>query len=326
MADKKSNGRRGDFTSSSTNMADEADLSSLYFFDDPPLFESYRSYYQTTRKDMWKSISSRIPSQSEISDVSSVEDAASESTISGSPIRTDAYPDSEDFQSIINEYEGYEDPPCTLLPPTSFVTIADDYDCIITTSCERETRKFRVSEKVLSISSPVLRKLIVEAKDPTLRATKLDETDNGEFLGSDQDDSSTSLTLEGDPRAFEIVLQIIHYQEDDEKLENLEFDIFTQIVFLCEKYGWHKALRRWTRFWLEKYEPHALKPGYENWLYVTQVFKTKKDVAKLSKLLGESCGIFPARRSPAGPGEGRFLSRGGKVVDASLWPSDMFCK
>ncbi|KAF3282273.1 hypothetical protein TWF970_001686 [Orbilia oligospora] len=250
-----------------------------------------------------------------MSDFSTFDDTDSDSTVPGSPIPTDTNSDSPDPEPFANSDEDNENPPSTLLP-IIFVTIADDYDCIVTVSSECDIRKFRVSEKILSISSPVLRNLITEAKSQTSCSAVQPESENSE--------SKISLTLKGDPRAFGTIFEIIHYQGDDEQLENIIFDVFTQVVLLCERYEWHKALRRWTRFWLEKYEPHALEPGYENWLYIANAFKTTKHVEELSTLLGKSCGIFPAGRSPEGPGQGRFFSRNGQVVDASLWPPMTF--
>ncbi|KAF3090219.1 hypothetical protein TWF102_009433 [Orbilia oligospora] len=269
------------------------------------------------------------------SGISTVQDTDSNSTVPWSPIRTDANSDSLGPGLFVPSDEGDEsgeddesDEDTEYYPSTSlpviFVSIADNYDCIVTVSSECETTKFRVSEKVLSVSSPVLRNLITEAKTRTSGAVDPIEADDNESSESENSDFNTSLTLEGDPSAFKIVFQVIHFQGDGEQLKSIEFKVFTQIVWLCEKYGLHKALRKWTRFWRKKYEPHALEPGYENWLYIADALKKTKHVEKLSTLLGRDCGIFPAGRSPEGPGQGRFFSRNGQVVDASLWPPMTF--
>ncbi|KAF3312402.1 hypothetical protein TWF173_007203 [Orbilia oligospora] len=280
-----------------------------------------------------EAIYSRTPLHSEISGISTVQDTDSDSTVPWSPIRTDANSDPLGPRLLVHSDEGDEsdednDSCPSISLPVIFVSIADNYDCIVTVFSKCETTKFRVLEKVLWVSSPVLKNLITEAKTRTSGAVDPIETDDNESSESENSDSNTSLTLEGDPSAFKIVFQVFHghSQGHGEQLKNIEFKVFTQIVWLCEKYGWHKALRRWTRFWRKKYEPHALEPGYENWLYIADVLKKTKHVEKLSTLLGRDCGIFPAGRSPEGPGQGRFFSRNGQVVDASLWPPMTFRK
>ncbi|KAK6358771.1 hypothetical protein TWF730_008090 [Orbilia blumenaviensis] len=309
-------------------------------------------------------IPSKTPSQSEVDDDNSFSGSSSSQTItSGLSIKSDQDGDDgdkeEDYGSEKGgDKDGTEDgdydedieDPGSIPIPTVCIAITDDFDCTVVTSCERNVVKFQVSEKILSLSSIVLKKILQDAKLAALSISSDGEEWEEEEEGEEEDDeeeeaeddeeddedddedsglsevyesgSGDLIRLEGDPHALEVIFQIIHYQGDDKILEDLDFDCFAHVAFLCEKYKWQKALRGWIQYWLDKHEPRALEPGHENWLYIATVFNTQRHAAELTKLLADVCGIFPVGRS----GHGKYLSRENKTIDAQLWPSETFCK
>ncbi|RVD84025.1 uncharacterized protein DFL_005793 [Arthrobotrys flagrans] len=143
--------------------------------------------------------------------------------------------------------------------PTYCYPIVKDYDCTVIISPNSEVIHFQVSAHTLSCSSVILKGLL----------RKITETSGSDDERRKDKVPSVRLELEGDPILFDMIFRVIHGNAREIPLKNVTFEQFTQIAFLCQRYEWHAALQPWTQYWLEKYEKHALEPGFENWLCET---------------------------------------------------------
>ncbi|KAF3316775.1 hypothetical protein TWF173_001438 [Orbilia oligospora] len=123
------------------------------------------------------------------------------------------------------------------------------------------------------------------------------------------------------PEAFRIILSILHFNPASDT-RDINFKTFTRITYLSEMYKWQGVLEVWNNIWLDKYEPHALDPGYEDWLYIANIFDRNNPVESLVTCLGRECysvehGAMLSRR---------LISRGGVHLDASLWSQEQLRK
>ncbi|KAF3182204.1 hypothetical protein EYR41_010670 [Orbilia oligospora] len=163
--------------------------------------------------------------------------------------------------------------------------------------------RYAVSKEVLSVSSRVLRPLVRELSEYRLVMVA------GKRLGY--------LEMTGHPEAFRIILSILHFNPASD-IRDINFKTFTRITYLSEMYQWQGVLEVWNNIWLDKYEPHALEPGYEDWLYIADIFGRNNPVESLVTRLGKECysmehGAMLNRR---------LISRGGAHLDTSLWSQE----
>ncbi|RVD83513.1 uncharacterized protein DFL_007899 [Arthrobotrys flagrans] len=261
-------------------------------------------------------IPSRTPSQSEADDNSIIaEETTTNASLHGpsSPLKpaTDTHHIDRDGDS--NEADS----------DSVITTLTEDYNLtvIVKDKSDGKIFKFRVSKDVLSISSPVLKSLIGVNIPPQGTSSCDDDSDRkaGEPVKTGQ-----TLFLEGHPSAFHAILSIVHFALDKKALLSIGFETFTEIALLVEKYEWGRAIQPWSDIWLKKFERYALRPGYENWLYIAKVFDTTKNVERLIALLGRQCAsyngaCFSRRYKTHGRLSGDFWNH--QVVKTDLWPN-----
>ncbi|KAK6499934.1 hypothetical protein TWF481_010290 [Arthrobotrys musiformis] len=213
----------------------------------------------------------------------------------------------------------------TDLVPTSRITITENYNCIVVATREpEEVIHYQVSADVLKPSSAIISEMIDDAYAVHIGNGRSDNGRENDKI------SCIRLELKGDTSLLEVILRVLHGNEGEceTTLENLTFQQVAKVAAICQKYKWEDVVKPWSQSWIEKYEPYALEPGYEDWLLIAGVFDTQKQVQELIAVLGNTCGIFPPGRVPrpteAEPGRGRLFLRDKRVVDASLWPPTTF--
>ncbi|KAK6519252.1 hypothetical protein TWF281_003088 [Arthrobotrys megalospora] len=185
--------------------------------------------------------------------------------------------------------------------------IADDDASDITVVVLHHRHRFRFlsSKSVLSLSSPIIQRTIqtcMNFESPTGGWDDRDIPENPEW----------TIYLDGDPQAMQAVLLLLHLKGSD-KFFNISFELFTEISVLCDRYAWQDALRPWVRAWLERFARNALKPGYENWLYIATVYNYDKKIKELVAALATEVSL------PSGCGN--FILRGERNISKTLWPA-----
>ncbi|KAK6540627.1 hypothetical protein TWF694_008021 [Orbilia ellipsospora] len=142
------------------------------------------------------------------------------------------------------------------LKTSSAYPICEKYDLILLLTSGSLLAEFQVSKEILSRSSSEIERMIT-AK-PTSWCIR--EGKKVQYIN-----------ICGSKEALMRILYILHFQAGDD-LYGLEFDEVIEIAALCELYSWSRSIHPWPRIWWESYERYAMRPGYEDWLYLTQVF------------------------------------------------------
>ncbi|KAF3210905.1 hypothetical protein TWF192_000068 [Orbilia oligospora] len=186
------------------------------------------------------------------------------------------------------------------------IPIVDEanHDMTIVITFHHHRVRYLVSKNVLSLSSPTVNQL--------LQTNVQLELIPGVDMGQPHEINEYTMHLNGNPKAMQAVLMMLHLKGFDD-LFNISFELFTEIAILCARYGWQDALRPWVRNWLDRFIKNILKPGHENWLYASKIFKCEKRVDELISTLANEvstpseCGIFIFRRE--------------KRISKALWPA-----
>ncbi|KAF3182632.1 hypothetical protein TWF788_005946 [Orbilia oligospora] len=248
--------------------------------------------------DSWSGVPSRTPSQSETDTSSMLEvENDTEPPVFG-PRRLTRLGLSENAHAYYSN-SGSRQPEISV-----DYSFTEDCDLVIVIhSPHSPIVRYAVSKEVLSVSSRVLRPLIRELSEYRL------VTVAGRRLGY--------LEMTGYPEAFRIILSILHFNPALD-IRDINFKTFTRITYLSEMYQWQRVLEVWNNIWLDKYEPHALEPGYEDWLYIADIFGRNNPVESLVTCLGKECysvehGAMVNRR---------LVIRGGVHLNASLWSQE----
>ncbi|KAF3144019.1 hypothetical protein TWF569_007185 [Orbilia oligospora] len=110
-----------------------------------------------------------------------------------------------------------------------------------------------------------------------------------------------------DPSSLDILFQVIHWKTEDLP-QHLTFDALRNLATACEKYGCGRVLNPWPLVWMEEYEQQAVRPGFEDWMFIAQALDTrnaKVDVISRQMVLEISsiskCGTY-LRRDVRGEG------------------------
>ncbi|KAF3250712.1 hypothetical protein TWF192_005151 [Orbilia oligospora] len=247
------------------------------------------------------SIPPRTPSRSDV-DSNSVmaEETASDPSTSG--LSTPQRLDFETSDSPANIPEAS-------INLTNATIFTEDYDLIVVVRSQTDQRTFiyLVSKDILSVSSSVLRPIIRALPAP-----------NGILGAIATVKGLKKLYIDGDPEALRVIFHILHF-DADESCRDVEFNTLCQIAILADKYQWQMALQTWSEIWLLLWEKFALDPGYENWLYISEVFNSLNEVEKLVELLGKECSALDVE----GFQPYRVNGTQNQYLNTELWPMDL---
>lgn len=120
----------------------------------------------------------------------------------------------------------------------------------------------KVSRKALSLSSPVFLAMLgvnskfKEATDKTLNC-------DGAQIISFEEDNFESMTT---------VTRIMHLQSDQVPMK-ITFKQLYQVAVLCDKYDLRRCLGPWMDIWTGPYLDCYAKQGFEDWLFISAVFR-----------------------------------------------------
>ncbi|KAK6513057.1 hypothetical protein TWF506_009220 [Arthrobotrys conoides] len=232
------------------------------------------------------------------------------------PLRTPSRSDVEN--SSLPEGETFSDPSTSGLStprgPISHTTLAttiftEDYDLVVSpiNGTDQQAFRYMVSKDVLSVSSSVLRPLIKAIPAPI-----------NDLGASTTARTLRKLDLDGDPEALRVIFNILHFNAD-ERCRDIEFNTLCQIAILADKYQWQRALQTWSEIWLLLWEKFALDPGYENWIYISQVFNSLNEVERLVELLGKECSAIGVE----GLQPYRVSGTRHEYLNIELWSNDL---
>lgn len=120
----------------------------------------------------------------------------------------------------------------------------------------------KVCRKAISLSSPVfLAMLGVNSKFKEATDMTLDR--DGVQIVLFEDDKFETMT---------IIARIIHLQNDNVPV-SMTFKQLYQVAVLCDKYDLKRCLGPWTNIWATPYLDCYARPGYEEWLFMSIVFR-----------------------------------------------------
>ncbi|RVD89631.1 uncharacterized protein DFL_000630 [Arthrobotrys flagrans] len=264
--------------------------------------ESTRASAPRSLPDSWSLAPLRTPSQSETdTDFTTAEETASDPSTSGlsTPRRLIA----DTNNSIASPEE------TGTAITTTTTTFTEDYDLVVIAKDENNQQafKYQVSKDVLSVSSSVLR--------PLIRAIPAPSDNSGTAATTRR---FRELDLDGDPEALRVIFGIIHFNAD-ESSRDISFNTLYKIAILAEKYQWQGALQTWSEIWLLLWERFALDPGYENWLYISKVFNTQREVENLVALLAKQCSSIGVEGVQAY----RLCDARKEYLNTELWPEEL---
>ncbi|KAK6342311.1 hypothetical protein TWF718_007714 [Orbilia javanica] len=240
--------------------------------------------------DFWNRVPSRTPSQSAADTDSSAEGESNAEPSSQGPSTSQ-----RSSVSANNDITGPEEGGINI---RCFFTHECDLLVVIRRIGFAPVR-YAVSQAVLSISSRVLRPLIRGLPDieVTVAERRL-----------------KVLEISGDSEAFRIIFSILHFNPASD-IRDISVKTFAEITFLSEMYQWQRVLDIWNQVWLDKWEPHALEPGNEDWLFIAGIFGRNEQIEALVAILAKQCYMM----------EGKMMqqrSPGWSRLDTRLWPEE----
>ncbi|KAF8243461.1 hypothetical protein K440DRAFT_664086 [Wilcoxina mikolae CBS 423.85] len=166
------------------------------------------------------------------------------------------------------------EPPKAPMPPMTEVHIYRDGDMILEVTDGVEQRRFTVVSHILCIASPVFRAML--GRHSSFRERREFEMQDESFL------FVLELPEEESVEAMEIMLNAIHLQND--KVPTIiSFNKLVQIAVICDKYDMSKAVHPQVSFWMQQNERLALLDNYEDWLFISWVFRRSKTFESLSR-------------------------------------------
>lgn len=118
------------------------------------------------------------------------------------------------------------------------VEIDEDGDVILGTNLPADKRRFRVSSKVLSLASPVLRKMF---HSQFKEALLLREAASPVEIELSDDDGEALL----------VVCSTLHYRTDT-MLEALPIETLVKVSILSDKYDMSAGLHGWSSTWIKE--------------------------------------------------------------------------
>ena len=151
-------------------------------------------------------------------------------------------------------------------------TIIIDTDGDLTMSLKGGNLK--VSQKVLSLSSPVFRAMLGAA-------SRFRESTDKEF----ERDGTQAVSFEDDDfQSMAIIARIMHLQSNQVP-KKLTFKQLYQVAILCDKYDFKECLGPWPKIWAKPYLKSYALEGYEGWLFMSIVFGNEEIFKDISKHL-----------------------------------------
>jgi len=162
-----------------------------------------------------------------------------------------------------------------------------DMEIVLKTNTIHAT--YVVSSHQLRAGSPVFRDLLgqdsafVEHNSCRYRQTP----DSGLNANSNRGHYQLQLKKDHDLAALSIVLFILHARVQALP-ESVHFDNLIIILAICDYYDCSVVLQPWQGKWIESWRKHLGSPGYEDWLYVSWVFREDQTFQTLTKKLSES--------------------------------------
>ena len=120
----------------------------------------------------------------------------------------------------------------------------------------------KVSRKALSLSSPVFLAML-GANSNFKEATDITLDHDGIQVVSFEDDDFEAMT---------VIARIIHLQSD-QVAATMTFKQLYQVAVLCDKYDLNRCLGPWKDIWANPYLDCYAWDGYEEWLFMSIVFR-----------------------------------------------------
>lgn len=121
------------------------------------------------------------------------------------------------------------------------------------------------------------------------------------------------LTLEDDnPEALGVILLALHCQNTLVP-KTVTFQNLVDLAIICDKYDCAAGVSLWVDIWKKDWTSSALKPGYEQWLFIAWTFGIQDVFTNLSKKL-----ILEGLYSPED--STLFVTKEGFCLDEMLVP------
>lgn len=120
----------------------------------------------------------------------------------------------------------------------------------------------KVSRKAFSLSSPVFLAML-GANSKFKEATDRNLDRDGVQSISFEDDSFQTMT---------VIARIVHLQSD-KVTKSMTFKQLHQVAVMCDKYDLKRCLGPWPNIWATPYLDSYARSGYEEWLFMSVVFR-----------------------------------------------------
>lgn len=165
------------------------------------------------------------------------------------------------------------------------ITFDKDGDVILVLPSPIALARFLVCSRVLCYASPVFKAML--GKDSCFK--------EGASLARAQASKPVEVVLkEDDPRAFLIILRILHHQQGLIKAE-IEEDILYQLAILCDKYDLQPLLGSWFRDRVSRMQDSDSKVlTGSRWLTMSFMFGHTSLFTTLSKEIILRCSMSPS--------------------------------
>ncbi|EPS41617.1 hypothetical protein H072_4478 [Dactylellina haptotyla CBS 200.50] len=175
-------------------------------------------------------------------------------------------------------------------------TISESSECSLNVLHQNTTFQYRVSQSILNHSSKLLAQETVPHTKDVVELLALQES---------------KVLLDVDPDAMHRVLKLLHFDAGEDDFD-IEFNDLRQVAIICKRFELQRALRSWTRVWMDQQYENATEPGNEDWLFISDVLDDSREVESLISDLSEECSAISDCDS--------YLLRDGVLVSTELWP------
>jgi len=180
-----------------------------------------------------------------------------------------------DGSPVLPPYTGYRSANTAKSEPQK-VIIAEGGDLYLNVGRLEDKLVYQVASQTLWVASRVFRKMF----GPDSPFSERILVKRAGITGF----PPAELTLDDDPVAFSHVLNVLHHRFHQVP-GNVDFPVLVAIAAIVDKYELRDAMTLWAQKWSQYWTSSLKKPGFEDWLFVSWVFRLDQQFIDISREL-----------------------------------------
>jgi len=180
-----------------------------------------------------------------------------------------------DGSPVLPPYTGYRSANTAKSEPQK-VIIAEGGDLYLNVGRLEDKLVYQVASQTLWVASRVFRKMF----GPDSPFSERILVKRAGITGF----PPAELTLDDDPVAFGHALNVLHHRSHQVP-KNVDFPVLVAFAAIVDKYELRGTMTLWGQKWSQNWTSSLKKPGFEDWLFVSWVFRLDQQFIDISREL-----------------------------------------